>query len=398
MSCMIFYHSFVDIGRNKASEEYLHFGPPTFWGPIPVRKPVKRIVRSCVLCKIKRKRRETQVMGNLPIERLKPSPPFTSTGVDYFGPFTIKGEVQKRTRGKCFGIIFTCLVSRAVHIDLSPNYSTDGFLQVLRRFSSIRGWPSKIFSDQGSQLVAASKELQALVKDLDKETIRRFGAQNNCEWSFCPADAPWQNGATEALIKTAKRNLCTAVGAQILSYSELQTVFAEITQLMNQRPIGVHPNDPEDGTYLSPNDLLLGRATSQIPQGPFLERTSYRHRFDFLQSIVKCFWRRWSRDVFPQLVVRRKWHVAKRNVQVGDVVLVQDNNAVRGQWQMGIVKETYPGNDGRVRNVKVGCKDFPVAEPADVYRGSKFTIVDRTVHRLIVLIAIDDNNHFCGGV
>ena len=76
---------------------------------------------------------------------------------------------------------------------------------------------------------------------------------------------------------------------------------------------------------------------------------------------------------------------------------MQDNNAVRGQWQMGIVKETYPGNDGRVRNVKVGCKDFPVAEPADVYRGSKFTIVDRPVHCLIVLIAIDDNYHFCGG-
>ena len=229
----------------------------TYW-ILGISKIAKRIVKSCVLCKIKRKRLESQIMGNLPLERLKPSPPFSATGIDYFGPFTIKGEVQKRTRGKCFGVIFTCLASRAVHIDVTPNYSTDGFLQVLRRFASIRGWPLKIHSDQGSQLVAASKELKAAVSGLDQDIIRQYGALNRCEWGFCPADAPWQNEATEILIKSAKRNLYTAIGAQVLSFSELQTVFAEVSQIRNQRPIGQHPESPEDGTYLCPNDLLLG--------------------------------------------------------------------------------------------------------------------------------------------
>ena len=334
----------------------------TYW-IIGIRKTVKRIVRACVKCKIKRKRTESQVMGELPIERLKPSPPFTSTGVDYFGPFTIKGEVQKRTRGKCFGVIFSCLTSRAVHIDVSSNYSTDGFLQTLRRFSSVRGWPSKMFSDQGSQLVSASKELQNAIKGLDQQQIKSYGAQNSCEWHFCPADAPWQNGATEALVKTAKRNLTAAIGAQILSFSELQTVFAEVSQLMNQRPIGVSPTNPDVGSYLCANDLLLGRATSHIPQGPFLERASYKHRYDFLQSIVQSFWRKWSRDLFPQLVIRQKWHVDKRNVKVDDVVLVQDNNSIRGQWNMAVVKETFPGSDGRVRNVKLGYKNLSDQEP-----------------------------------
>ncbi|XP_057308277.1 uncharacterized protein LOC130646153 [Hydractinia symbiolongicarpus] len=100
----------------------------------------------------KRKEKSLQVMSSLPVERLRPSPPFSSTSLDFFGPYLIRGEVQKRVRGKCYGVIMTCMVSRAVYIDLSHDYSTDAFLQVLRRFSSLRGWPRRIYSDQGSQL------------------------------------------------------------------------------------------------------------------------------------------------------------------------------------------------------------------------------------------------------
>lgn len=80
-------------------------------------------------------------MSDLPLERLQPSPPFANIGVDFFGPFTIRGEVLKRVRGKCYGLIFVCFASRAVHIDLSKDYSTDSFLQIMRRFASVRGWP-----------------------------------------------------------------------------------------------------------------------------------------------------------------------------------------------------------------------------------------------------------------
>ena len=64
-------------------------------------------------------------------------------------------------------MIFVCMTSTAVHVDVSQGYSTDAFLQVLRRFSSLRGWPKKIFSDNGTQFVAASKELCSVVKGLD---------------------------------------------------------------------------------------------------------------------------------------------------------------------------------------------------------------------------------------
>ena len=112
------------------------FAQPTgFWA---------NLVDNCVLCRAKLKKLE-QVMAPLPIERLKPCPPFTNVMLDYFGPYIIRGEVQKRTRGKCFGIIFTCMNMRAVYVDIASDYSTQGFLMVLRRFASIRGWPTKFF-------------------------------------------------------------------------------------------------------------------------------------------------------------------------------------------------------------------------------------------------------------
>ena len=77
---------------------------------IGIRKLVKRIVADCVICCKKFKRLSTQVMGKLPIERIKPSTPFSATCIDFFGPYIIKGEVQKRVRGKCYGVIFTCMV------------------------------------------------------------------------------------------------------------------------------------------------------------------------------------------------------------------------------------------------------------------------------------------------
>ena len=238
---------------------------------IHIRILVKQIVSKCIVCCKRRKTLCSQSTGQLPIEIIQPSLPFSSKDFDFFGPYSIKGEVQKRIRGKCYGVIFVCMVSRAVYVDVSLNYSIDSLLQVLHRFTSVRGWPNKIFSDQGSQLVAASKELRDIIKGIDWNLLKRFSVNYNTEWDFAAADSPWINSATEALVKTVKRSLNTEVGEQVLSFVELQTVMFEAAQIVNQRPIGSHPSTPEDGTYLCPNDLILGRSSSHAPQGPFKE-------------------------------------------------------------------------------------------------------------------------------
>ena len=308
-----------------------------FW-IVGVRSIVKTIISRCRKCKEKLKMLCEQVMSPLPLERIKPGPAFLNIGIDYFGPFNVKGEVQKRVTGKCYGVLFVCLCSRAVHADISNNYSTDSFLHVLRRFASIRGWPRKIFSDNGTQLVGASNELKDLIKDLDWEHIKNYSIEkgSGTEWCFSSADAPWYNGATESLVKCTKRALNAAVGDQSMKFNEMQTVMFEAAQLVNQRPIGRHPSKPEEESYLCANDLILGRASSDIPQGPFEDKVTVRQRFLFTQSVISAFWRRWIEEVFPNLVIQPKWHTAKRNLKEGDVVLevgCYQNSSTECRWK-----------------------------------------------------------------
>ena len=134
------------------------------------------------------------------------------------------------------------------------------------------------------------------------------------KWNFTPADVPWQNGTSESLIRSVKRSLKVAIGDSILTFSELQTVLLEVASLINERPIGRHPRSPKDGSYLCPNDLLLGRSTTRVPSGPFEESTNPRIRFEFIQNIITSFWKGWTTNYFPDLIERQKWHTAHRNV------------------------------------------------------------------------------------
>ena len=155
------------------------------------------------------------------------------------------------------------------------------------------------------------------------------------------------------MVKSIKRVITAAISDHVLTFSELQTVCFQTANLVNERPIERHPTSPDDGTYLCPNDLLLGRATSRVPSGPFRETSDFRRRFEFVQSIVSYFWKKWTRDYFPSLLIQPKWHIAQRNLREGDVVLIQDANQIRGQWKLGTMLKAFPRGDGRVRKVQV---------------------------------------------
>ena len=148
------------------------------------------------------------------------------------------------------------LATRAVHVDVSPDYSTEKFLMVLRRFVSIRGYPSKLYSDNGAQLVAANKELKKVVKDLDSKSLQQFGVTQGLKWIFSSADAPWQNGISEALIKSVKRAITLAIGESVMTFSELQTVCFEAANLINERPIGRHTTSQDFKCFVVNNKCI----------------------------------------------------------------------------------------------------------------------------------------------
>ena len=359
-----------------------------FW-IVNLQRLSKTVRYRCVICRKLDKKTEVQRMGQLPLERLKPAPAWSSTSLDYFGPLQIRGEVNKRSRGKAYGVLFNCMLTRAVYIDLAPDYSTAGFLMVLRKFVSLRGCPSKLYSDPGSQLTAASKELRAAVKNLDQDTLREFGAENSVTWEFTPPDAPWQNGCSEALIRSVKRTLLAVIGEQVLTFSELQTVLFEVANLLNERPIGRHPTEVDDGTYLCPNDLLLGRASRRAPSGPWDQTTNLCRRHEFIQQLVDAFWRKWTRDFFPTLLPQQKWHVARRNLQIGDIVCLQDSNAVRGDWRMGKVTKVHKGRDGIVRKAELRCRSATSSDSGTAKSAGRCVEITRSVNRLVVIVPVE---------
>ena len=359
-----------------------------YWTP-QGSKLARLVKTNCQLCKLRDAKFLEQPMGLLPEARLKPAPAFNHVMLDLFGPYTVRGEVQKRTSGKAYGVLFTDLTMRAVHIEAVFGYDTSNFLMALSRFASLRGWPEKIYSDPGSQLVGAERKLKEAWQRIDRESLQRDSAQNGSTWVFGPADSPWHQGAVESLIKAAKRAIHFSVSNQRLSVPEFLTVCCEVANLLNERPIGVKPSVDSVINALTPNSLILGRATASNPMGWQPYETNIATRCHLVQSVVEDFWKRWTELYAPALVVQRKWHTATRNLRPGDVVIVADKNTLRGEYRLALVRDVFPGEDGRVRKVTVQYKSYRTGEKVHEYRGARDTVVSRAVQRLALLVPVD---------
>ena len=156
-----------------------------------LHKMIKLIVYKCAPWRKKRKELMQQKMSPLPLDRLMPAPPWHNIALDICGPYTIRREVNKRVKGKCYLVLFNCLVTRCVHVDVSSNLSRDELLKTLRRFVSQRGKPSIIYANNGSQIRAASKEMKAVIKYLASTTLVSYGAEEGTSWKFTSPDATW---------------------------------------------------------------------------------------------------------------------------------------------------------------------------------------------------------------
>ena len=208
-----------------------------------------------------------------------------------------------------------------------------------------------------------------------------------------------QNGAAEILVKFSKgviKSMVKTYGESKLSLNELNTLFVEAANIVNERPIGIKPNSQTDTEYLSPNSLLLGRNSSRINAGPFQNKDIYdenpaamKTRFMLVQRMCDQFWKIWTKVYFPTLLWQQKWHQKKRNLQVGDVCMLQDPSAYRGEWRLCIVTEIYPDKNGVVRNVEI--KVAPRFEGSSKYKPQVLYKLKRHVSKLIVIVPVEEN-------
>ncbi|XP_052470971.1 uncharacterized protein LOC128027405 [Carassius gibelio] len=312
----------------------------------------RKVLSRCVMCRRLKGKAGEQKMADLPVERILPDlPPFTNVGLDYFGPIEVK---RGRSTIKRYGVLFTCMSSRAVHLEVAFSLDTDSCIHALRRFVCRRGQVKHIRSDNGTNLVGAQVELKKALMMLDKSKIQDALLPDGIEWSFNPPAASHHGGVWERLIRSVRYVLNSTLHQQSIDDEGLQTLFCEVEAILNNRPLSTVSSDPYDLEPLTPNHILLLKTQPIMPPGIFLNSDLYaRRRWKQVQYMADLFWHRWTKEYLLLLQERQKWTVVKKNLNVGDLVLVVDPTAPRGSWPLGRVLETKPDRKGLVRSVKL---------------------------------------------
>lgn len=348
---------------------------------IGVKRLLASVIHKCVICRKLRGSFCAPKMADLPEDRLQPGPPFSFVGVDVFGQWNV---IVRRTRGgqasrKRWAVLFTCLVSRAIHIEVIEDLSSSSFINALRRFIAIRGPVKQFRSDRGTNFVGAVQELNLNSVFVESVDVQKVLKDNACTWIFNPPHASHFGGVWERMIGVARKVLDAILlrsSARDLTHDTLSTVLAEVCAIVNSRPILPVSNDPDDPTVLTPAVLLTHKVGKLPDVFPSLgTREMYKSQWKYVQVIAQEFWTKWSKEYVNTLQNRFKWTTDQTNLQEGDIVLLKDNDVVRNQWPTAIVHKIHPDQDGCVRVVEVRCSK----------QGKPVTYV-RPVHELIPLI------------
>ncbi|XP_039439556.1 uncharacterized protein LOC120420555 [Culex pipiens pallens] len=312
---------------------------------------VRRIESACVWCEAHRKRPTIPRMASLPVQRLTPYlRPFSYVGVDYLGPFDV--SVGRRSEKRWIAL-FTCMATRAVHLEVAHGLTTQSCLMAIHRFIGRRGWPSEFLSDNGTNFQGASKELTKDVRDISEHCADQL-TNARTKWSFNPPLAPHMGGVWERLVRSVKEALTALDDGRRLTDEILQTAIVEAEDMINSRPLTYVSQQSDEAEAITPNHFLRGASPNQ-PGGALPSpnpAVALRDTYQRSQQLASVMWERWINEYLPTLNRRTKWFGETRPLESGDLVYIVEGNN-RKSWIRGIVEEPIVGKDGRVRQAWV---------------------------------------------
>ena len=356
---------------------------------------VSNCISRCVTCRKLRGCLQFQKMADLPLDRVEPSPPFSNCTVDFFGPFLIK---EKRSKVKLYGVIFTCMASRSVHLEIANSLDTSSFINALCRFLNRRGPIRQLRCDQGTNFVGARNELKAALKELDQERLREYLVENGCDWIPFETNTPHSShmgGVWERLIRTIRSALETLLlnaGTQ-LNDEAFRTFLTEAECIVNSRPLTTnYLNDPDAPEPLTPSHLLTLKPKVVIPPPGKFQRADLYSRMWWrrVQYLANEFWLRWRQEFLQSLQTRVKWNHSRRNLSVGDIVISKEDERVRNQWPLARVVEVYPSADGCVRKVNIMKVNGELDKQGR--RQKPPTFLNRPIHKLVLLLPCEESD------
>ena len=214
---------------------------------------LKKIFSSCAKC-LRHKSRAYNYPDNPPLPefRTEAKTPFEYCGVDYAGPFLIRSHDFV---GKVWICLFTCLVTRACHLTIVPDNSTDTFLNALSELQTFYRLPKLLLSDNATQFHAADRTLMKLKQN---RVLQAELGEKGITWHFIPARASHMGGVFERMIGLLKTELKKLSGGTKLTYQELKVHVLEIQRILNNRPLIRAKASLDDLECISSMDLIRG--------------------------------------------------------------------------------------------------------------------------------------------
>ncbi|XP_055585295.1 uncharacterized protein LOC129738138 [Uranotaenia lowii] len=309
-----------------------------------------------------------EFMGELPSARVTVSRAFQRTGVDYFGPVYLR-TAPRRSAVKAYVAVFVCMVTKAVHLELVTDLSTEKFIQALRRFVGRRGKCTDLYSDNGTNFVGARNQLNELFSLLKspkhREDLTRECSNVGISWHFNPPSAPHFGGLWEAAVRSAKQHILKVVGEHPVTVEDYTTLLVQVEACLNSRPLTSLSDNPEDLEPLTPGHFLIGESLQSLPDSVDENIPDNRlKQFQLMQKRLRLIWNRWRREYLAQLQARTKRWKPAVSIKENSLVIIKDDRVSPCRWKMGRIVELHPGDDGVVRVVTLrtdsGLKIRPV--------------------------------------
>ena len=341
---------------NCSSKQYtLHIVRQELIGP-SLTVSINQIVRECFACRVLRARPYSYPkQPPLPRERVTAERPFAVCGVDYSGPYLVR---QGRASLKVWIALFTCMVSRAIHLELVADLKADTFIEALQSMSWKKGTPKVILSDNATNFTKAAKILKEFSLD---RGVNGYLANESIEWKFTPAYAPHFGAVYERMIGVLKKELQKLLGLAQSTYHELATQLAEIEGIINNRPLiqvgareVISPMNILTGSKINNEQILNVLDTDQILKEAMEIRKDLPQLYHTIAKRKATFWHNFQHQYLESLKFSKDVTKNKGSIgpEVGDVVIIHSKDP-RLQWRKAIVLEKYPSEDGEIRKCRI---------------------------------------------
>ncbi|EGT45668.1 hypothetical protein CAEBREN_25302 [Caenorhabditis brenneri] len=336
----------------------------------------RRVRNECFTCrKTHGLPHEYPFTRNLPKERTMLVGPFKNIGIDYFGPLAFK---LGQSTGKVWVMLVSCMVTRAIHLEIVPDNSTHGFLQALHRFVSRRGAPEHILSDNAPAFKLGysmiKKDLITLINT--SESLTSFMAQHSITPNLITPFSPWQGGSYERMVALVKNVVFKVLGTTTLPFLELETLLIEVEGILNSRPVTPNKISIDDSPATRPIDFMIPQAKLALPEhcnsivdivkNHETEKVT-RLLLESTARLKEALWDEFARTYFTTLKNYniKKYAHSQLTPKVGQVVLVDTPLLPRYKWPLGVITEVTKKKEGRIQSVLVRCKKRIIEKPVN---------------------------------